>query len=83
MIIDSGTKEMQSTRSYQSIKKASARGVRGTITGGKDSLDSLFENQLGTGEKTAGEEKDDSAKLEDLSCCLFSSAKLILKQRIQ
>lgn len=67
MIIDSGTIEMQSTRSYQSIKKASARGVRGTITGGKDSLDSLFENQLGTGEKTAGEEKDDSAKLEDLS----------------
>ena len=67
MIIDSGTIEMQSTRNYQSIKKASARGVRGTITGGQDSLDSLFENQLGTGEKTAGEEKDDSAKLEDLS----------------
>ncbi|MBD5507545.1 MAG: hypothetical protein HDR05_05740 [Lachnospiraceae bacterium] len=67
MIIDSGTIEMQSTRNYHSIKKASARGVRGTITGGQDSLDSLFENQLGTGEKTAGEEKDDSAKLEDLS----------------
>ena len=67
MIIDSGTIEMQSTRNYQSVKKVTARGVRGTITGGKDSLDSLFENQLGTGEKTAGEEKDDSAKLEDLS----------------
>lgn len=67
MIIDSGTIEMQSTRNYQSVKTASARGVRGTITGGKDSLDSLFENQLGTGEKTAGEENDDSAKLEDLS----------------
>ena len=67
MIIDSGTIEMQSTRNYHSVKKASAIGVRGTITGGKDSMDSLFENQLGTGEKTAGEEKDDSAKLEDLS----------------
>lgn len=67
MIIDSGTIEMQSTRNYHSVKKASARGVRGTITGGKDSLDSLFESQLGTGEKTAGEENDDSAKLEDLS----------------
>lgn len=67
MIIDSSTIGMQSARSYHSVTKASARGVRGTFANGKDGLDSLFENQAGTGEKTAEEGKDDSAKLEDLS----------------
>lgn len=45
-----------------------ARFIGGTFAGGKEGLNSLFENQLGTGEKTAGEETDkDKANLEDLS----------------
>ena len=68
MIIDSGTIGMQSSRTYRSMTKASARFIGGTFAGGKEGLDSLFENQLGTGEKTAGEDKDrDKANLEDLS----------------
>ncbi len=68
MIIESGTIGMQSARSYRSVTKASARFIGGTFTGGKDGLNSLFENQLGTGEKTAGEEKSkEEAQLQDLS----------------
>ena len=68
MIIDSGTIGMQSSRTYRSMTKASARFIGGTFAGGKEGLNSLFENQLGTGEKTAGEDKDrDKANLEDLS----------------
>lgn len=68
MIIDSGTIGMQSSRTSRSVTRASARFVGGTFAGGKEGLNSLFENQLGTGEKTAGEENNkDKAKLEDLS----------------
>lgn len=67
MIIDSGTIGMQSSRSYRSTTAAHAKFVGGTFAGGDGGMDSLFENQLGTGEKTAGEEKDESAKLGDIS----------------
>lgn len=70
MIINSGTIGMQSSRTSRSMTYASARFVGGTFTGGKEGLNSFFENQLGTGEKTAGEETDnnkDQAKLEELS----------------
>lgn len=68
MIIDSGTIGMQSSRTSRSIKSVRARSVGGTFAGGKEGLNSLFENQLGTGEKTAGEENSkDKANLEDLS----------------
>lgn len=67
MIIDSSTIGMQSTRTYRSVTKASARGVRGTITGGMGGLNSLFENQSGAGEKTAEGEDGKQAKLYDLS----------------
>ena len=68
MIIDSGTIGMQSSRTYRSMTKASARFIGGTFAGGKEGLNSLFENQLGTGEKAAGEETGkDKANLEDLS----------------
>ena len=68
MIIDSGTIGMQSSRTSRSIKSVSARSVGGTFTSGKEGLNALFENQLGTGEKTAGEGTEkDKANLEDLS----------------
>lgn len=67
MIIDSGTIGMQSTRTYRSITKASARGVRGTFAGGMGGLNSLFEDQSGVGEKTAEGEGGNQAKLSDLS----------------
>lgn len=68
MIIESGTIGMQSSRSSRSVTRVSARSIAGTFAGGKEGLNSLFENQLGTGEKTAGEETDkDKANLEDLS----------------
>jgi len=59
---------MQSSRTSRSIKSVSARSVGGTFTSGKEGLNALFENQLGTGEKTAGEGTEkDKANLEDLS----------------
>ena len=68
MIIDSGTIGMQSSRTSRTVTKMSARYIGGTFAGGKEGLDSLFENQPGTGEKTAGEGYDkDKANLEDLS----------------
>jgi len=68
LIIDSGTIGMQSSRTSRSIKSVSARSVGGTFTSGKEGLNALFENQLGTGEKTAGEGTEkDKANLEDLS----------------
>lgn len=68
MIIDSGTIGMQSSRTSRSIKSVSARSVGGTFASGKEGLNALFENQLGTGEKTAGEGNEkDKANLEDLS----------------
>lgn len=68
MIINSGTIGMQSSRTSRSIKSVSARSVGGTFTSGKEGLNALFENQLGTGEKTAGEGTEkDKANLEDLS----------------
>ena len=68
MIINSGTIGMQSSRTSRSITSARAKFVGGTFMGGKEGLNSLFENQLGTGEKAAGEETGkDKANLEDLS----------------
>ena len=68
MIIESGTIGMQSSRTSRSVTSVGARFIGGTFAGGKEGLNSLFENQLGTGEKTAGEETDkDKANLEDLS----------------
>ena len=68
MIIDSGTIGMQSSRTYRSVTKASAKFVGGTFTNGKDGLNSLFGQQLDNGEKTAGEEKSqEEAKLEDVT----------------
>lgn len=68
MIIESGTIGMQSSRTSRSVMKVSARAVGGTFAGAKEGLNSLFENQLGTGEKTAGEENDkNKTSLEDLS----------------
>lgn len=68
MIIESGTIGMQSSRTSRSIKSVSARSVGGTFASGKEGLNALFENQLGTGEKTAGEGTEkDKANLEDLS----------------
>lgn len=67
MIIDSGTIGMQSTRTYRSITKVSARGVRGTFAGRAGGLNSLFEDQSGVGEKTAEGEGNDQAKWSDLS----------------
>lgn len=67
MIINSGTIGMQSERTYRSVTKVSARGVRGTFAGGKDGLNSLFEDQSGVGEKTAEGEGNDQAKWSDLS----------------
>ena len=59
---------MQSSRTSRSITSARAKFVGGTFMGGKEGLNSLFENQLGTGEKAAGEETGkDKANLEDLS----------------
>lgn len=66
MIINSGTIGMQSTRSYRSTTKVSARGVRGTFAGGMGGLDSFFEDQSGAGETTA-EEDGRQTKLSDLS----------------
>ena len=66
MIIESGTIGMQSSRTYRSVTKTSARFIGGTFAGGKDGLNSLFENQPGTGEMAAGEEKGE-ANLQDLS----------------
>lgn len=67
MIIDSSNIGMQSSRTYRSMKYAGTRAVGGTFTNGKDGLNSLFENQLGNGEKTGGEEKSqEDAKLEDV-----------------
>ncbi|MDE7359055.1 MAG: hypothetical protein K2N39_06460 [Lachnospiraceae bacterium] len=75
MIIESGTIGMQSSRTSRTVMKASARFVGGTFAGGKEGLNSLFENQLGTGEKTAGEETDkDKANLEDLSAHMRNTA---------
>ena len=51
MIIESGTIGMQSSRTSRSVMKVSARAIGGTFAGGKEGLNSLFENQLGTGEK--------------------------------
>ncbi len=68
MIINSGTIGMQSSRTSRSITQVTARSIGGTFMGGKEGLNSFFENQLGTGEKNAGEEGDkDKANLEDLS----------------
>lgn len=67
MIIDSGTIGMQSTRSYRSVTKASARSVQGTFAGGMGGLDSLFGDQSGVGEKTAEGEDGKQAKWSDLS----------------
>ena len=68
MIIESSTIGMQSSRSYRSVTRAGAKFIGGTFAGTKDGLESLFENQLGTGEKAAGEESGKKeAKLEDLS----------------
>ena len=68
MIIDSGTIGMQSSRTYRSIKYAGARSIGGTFTNGKDGLNSLFENQLGDGEKAGeGEKSQEEAKLEDVA----------------
>lgn len=67
MIIHSSTIGMQSTRTYRSTTKVSARGVRGTFAGGTGGLNSLFEDQFGAGEKTAEGEDGDQAKLSDLS----------------
>lgn len=68
LIIDSSTIGMQSSRAYRSTTRASARFVGGTFTNGKDGLDSLFGNQTGTGEKTAGgENSKEEAKLEDIT----------------
>lgn len=67
MIIDSSTIGMQSSRTYRSTTSTSARFVGGSFTNGKDGLNSLFENQLGNGEKTGGEEKSqEEAKLEEV-----------------
>lgn len=67
MIIDSSSIGMQSSRTYRSIKYASARSIGGTFTNGKDGLNSLFENQLGDGEKTGeGEKSQEEAKFEDV-----------------
>lgn len=65
MIINSSTIGMQSTRTYRSVTKMSARGVQGTFAGDMGGLNSLFEDQFGAGEKTA--EEDNQAKLTDLS----------------
>ncbi len=68
MIIDSGTIGMQSSRTYRSTTTAGARFVGGTFTNGKDGLNFLFGNQLGTGEKTAEEENGkEEAELEDIT----------------
>lgn len=68
MIINSGTIGMQSSRISRSITQVTARSIGGTFMGGKEGLNSFFENQLGTGEKNAGEEGNkDKANLEDLS----------------
>ncbi len=68
MIIESGTIGMQSSRTYRSATKANMRFIGGTFTGGSDGLNSLFENQLGNGEKAAGEENSkEETKLQDLS----------------
>lgn len=67
MVIDSSSIGMQSSRTHRTIKYASARSVGGTFTNGRDGLNSLFENQLGDGEKAGGEEKSqEEAKLEDV-----------------
>ncbi len=67
MIIDSSTIGMQSTRSYRSVTRASARSVQGTFAGGMGGLNSLFGDQSGVGEKTAEGEENDQAKWSDLS----------------
>ena len=68
MIIDSSNIGMQSSRTYRSIKYAGARSIGGTFTNGKDGLNSLFENQLGDGEKAGeGEKSQEEAKLEDVT----------------
>ncbi len=73
MIIESSTIGMQSSRSYRSVTKASASFIGGTFAGGKEGLDTLFENQLGTGEKTAGQEGNkEEAKLQDLSAHMWN-----------
>ena len=66
MIIDSGTIGMQSSRTSRSITRVSATSVGGTFMGGKEGLNSLFENQSGT-ETAGGGKNKDKANLEDLS----------------
>ncbi|MCM1268443.1 MAG: hypothetical protein NC302_11105 [Bacteroidales bacterium] len=66
LVIESGTIGMQAARSYHSVTKASARSVRGTIAD-REGWNALFQDQGNTGEKTAEEDGEGQAKLQDLS----------------
>lgn len=68
LIIDSSNIGMQASRTYRSVKYANVRSISGTFANGKGGLNSLFENQLGDGERTGGEEKSqEETKLEDVA----------------